>query len=202
MQRGLGGRRVALFIGPDDGSAEPHSSPVIRALEEAGARIHVLKLGKGHDDDWHGARYAALVIVDDGSGAFSGDTRLVQLAREFLVSDKPLAAFGAGLWALLKAGGAAGRSMAAHGLLRVALDGAGATCVDGPIHVDEALITARIDADADEFAKRVAREFSKQLEEREVDAMSELTFPASDPPAVTPVTSGRVAPDRESDSRA
>lgn len=45
--RGLEGRRVALFVGPDNDSAEQHSSPVIRALEEAGARIHVLKLGQG-----------------------------------------------------------------------------------------------------------------------------------------------------------
>lgn len=201
MQRGLESRRVAVFIGGDDESAEQHAGAVIRSLEEAGARIHVLKLGKGHDDDWHSALYAALVIVDDGSAAFSGDTRLVQLAREFLVSDKPVAAFGGALWALLKAGGAAGRSMACHGLLKVTLDGAGATCVDEPINVDGAMITARADANVDEFAKRVVREFSNQLEERAVDEMSELSFPASDPPAVTPVKIGRVAPDRDTDAR-
>lgn len=201
-ERGLESRRVAVFIGPDDDpAAEQRAAPVIRALEEAGARIHVLKTGKGDNDDWHGARYAALVVVDDGSSAFSGDTRLVQLAREFLVSDKPIAAIGGGLWALLKAGGAAGRSVAAHGLLRIALEGAGATCVNEPIHVDEALITARADANLDEFARRVVREFSNQLEERELDEMSELSFPASDPPAITPATIGRVAPDRETDSR-
>lgn len=202
MQRGLESRRVAVFIGPnDDSTAEEHAAPVIRALEAAGARIHVLRPGKGDDADWHGARYAALATVDDGSSAFSGDPRLVQLVREFLVSDKPVAALGGGLWALLKAGGAAGRSMAAHGLLRIALEGAGAMCVDEPVHVDEALITARADADVDEFAKSVVREFSNQLEERELDEMSELSFPASDPPAITPATIGRVAPDRESDSR-
>jgi putative intracellular protease/amidase len=140
------------------------------------------------------------VIVDDGASAFSGDTRLVQLAREFLVSDKPIAALGGGLWAILKAGGAAGRLVAAHGLLKIALEGAGARSVEEPIYVDEALITARADADVNEFAKRVVGEFSNRLEERELDEMSELSFPASDPPAITPATIGRVSPDSDARS--
>ena len=200
MLRGLEGRGVAVFFPSDDGAVERRAASVIRALEEAGARIHVLRAGQG-SDDWHGGLYAALVIVGDGTAAFAGEQRLVQLAREFLVSDKPLAAFGGGLTVLQEAGGGAGHAVAADGEFKSAVEEAGGTAVDEPISVDDALITAGSSADVEAFAKRVVQEFSDRLEERDLDEMSELSFPASDPPAITPATIGRVAPDRESDSR-
>jgi putative intracellular protease/amidase len=196
MQRGLEGRRIALFAAGDDDRV----AVVTRALEGAGAPIHVLKPGEGEDEDWHGARYAALVIIGDSKATFTGEPQLVQLAREFLVSDKPLAVFGSAVMVLLESGGAAGRSMAADGDLKSALEEAGGTCVDEPIHEDESLITAAASANIEEFAKRVVSNFSERLEERATDEMSELSFPASDPPAVAPSTVGRVSPDSDARS--
>lgn len=200
MQRGLEGRRVAVFAASRDDTADRRAAKVVNALEQAGARVHMLRTAD-EQDQWHGAMYAALVLVGDGPAPFEGQPRLVQLVREFFVSDKPVAAFGGALGAVLEAGGVAGRTVAAQGALKSASEKAGATSVDEPIHADEALITATGEADADAFAERVVRELAVRLEERDVDEMSELSFPASDPPAVSPSSIGSAASDRKGDAR-
>lgn len=162
MQRGLDGRRLALF----DGSGM-RARDVVPALERAGARVQVLK-DSDADEQWHGGQYAALVVVGEAGPDFHGDRRLVQLVREFLVSDKPVA------------------------VLDVPVDA---------IQADDTLLALRSHGDARTFADQVVREFSNRLEERDVDEMSELSFPASDPPATTPGSIGRVSPDRDADQR-
>ena len=196
MQRGLEGRRIAVVV---PSAAQAQGTAAIKALEGAGAQLHVLKPGEGSEEDWHGSRYAALVLVGDGDAALNAEPSLVQLAREFLVSEKPVAAFGAAVGVLLESGGAAGRTVAApgDGSLKEALETSGASCVDEPIHADEGLVTASKSANIDEFAARVVREFATRLEEREVDEMSDMSFPASDPPAVTPTSIGRASPDSD-----
>lgn len=185
MLRGLAGRRVAVFAAPNDAN---RAAIVTRSLEQAGARVHVLSGTDASDEDFHGAKYAALVLVGDGGGRFELDPRIVQLAREFLASDKPVAAFGSALNVILEAGGAAGRTLAAHAPLRALLEGAGADLVNDPLHADGTLITAEGSANLSDFAGRVVAEFSDSLEEHAVDEMSDLSFPASDPPAITPGT--------------
>jgi putative intracellular protease/amidase len=201
MLRGLEGRRVALFVTPDDDAAKQRTAVVARALEQAGARIHVLSASNTSDEDFHGGKYAALVLLGDSAAGAEKDPRLGQLTREFLASDKPVAAFGGALAVILEAGGAAARTVVAHGPLKAPLEGAGATLVDEPIHVDGSLITAQGSVQADEFAARVARELSSYFDEHAVDEMVDSSFPASDPPASTPASIGRVAPDRDMDGR-
>jgi len=168
---------------------------VARALQEAGARIHVLSESTASDEDFQGGKYAALVLVGADGGRFEKDQRLVQLARESLASDKPVAVFGSALDVILEAGGVAGRTLAAHGPVKAVLEGAGAELVDEPIHADGSLISAGGSADLAEFAKRSVAEFSDRLEELALDEMSDQSFPASDPPAITPASIGGVAPD-------
>ncbi|MEX2153037.1 MAG: DJ-1/PfpI family protein [Gemmatimonadaceae bacterium] len=201
MLRGLEGRRIALSVVHEDDSVERHAGIVSRALEQSGARMHLLQAGEGTEEDWHGARYVALVIVGDGAPGHVADARLVQLAREFLASEKPVAVFGGGVSVVLEAGGAAGRKVAAQGPLKSAVERAGGTVVDSAMTADGSLITALGSTAVEEFATRVVREFSNQLEEREVDEMSEASFPASDPPATTPSSLGPVSTDPDSGAR-
>jgi len=199
MVRGLKGRRIALSVVHEDDAVERRAGIMARALEQAGAPLQRLKPGEGTDEDWHGAKYAGLVIIGDGTG--TADARLVQLAREFLASEKPVAAFGGGIRVLVEAAGAAGRKVVAEAPLKSAVEGAGGTVIDASIYADGSLITARGNADVEEFATRVVQEFANQLEEREVDETSEASFPASDPPATTPASIGHVSPDPDSDAR-
>src|SRR5882672_1467652 len=101
MLSGLEGRRVALFLSPDDESAKRRTAFVTRALEQAGARIHVLSAANTCDADFHGGKYAALVLLGDGPTEAETDPRLVQLTREFLASDKPVAVLGGALSVVL-----------------------------------------------------------------------------------------------------
>ena len=158
MQRGLDGRRIALF----DASGN-RARDVIPALEGAGARVHVLR-DTDPDSQWHGGLYAALVVLAEAGPEFTADPRLHQLVREFLVSEKPVAVLDVPPEAL---------------------------------QAEQSLVAVRGSGDPRAFAEQVVREFSTRLEEHDVDEMSELSFPASDPPAVNPGTAGPARSDRE-----
>jgi hypothetical protein len=93
-----------------------------------------------------------------GEGA--GEPRLTQLVREFLLSEKPIAAAGSGRDLVREAGG-------------------------------EPRVAASDDMESSDFADRVVTELSQCLEDHDVDEMSEESFPASDPPAVSPSAIGR-----------
>ena len=192
MPRGLEGRRIAVAAGKGVESASVE--PIERALSNAGAQLHRLD-DRCAAEEFHGAKYAALVLVGGSGTAFEAAPELLQLTRECLASDKPVAAIGSAVSQLLEAGGAAGRTVAADGELRAVLEGAGATVAAEAVHQDDALLTARSEAGAEMVAQRLVGALSDRLEEREVDLMSELSFPASDPPAVSPATIGPAAPD-------
>jgi hypothetical protein len=156
MQRGLEDRRIAVLAAGD-------RAVVARALEAEGARVADLHGGlPTRDEDWHGARYAALVIVDAGENVTAKEPRIVQLTREFLLSDKPVCVYGGGIQVLHEAGG-----------------------------VEEDALVAQADGDLKEFALRTVRALTTQLDERQIDEMSDQSFPASDPPSTTPSAIGR-----------
>lgn len=98
MQRGLDGRRIAVFAGAEGESLKS-------ALERAGALVEILSDGRSRsDEEWHGGRYAAVVV---GSGRDDGlESRILQLVREFLLSGKPVVVTGDGLALFEQAGGA------------------------------------------------------------------------------------------------
>ena len=192
--RGLEGRRVAVFVSRDDEEAQKNGAMVVAALEGSGALAHTLSAVDAKDADFYSGASAALVAVG-GPTEFKGDPRVVQLAREFLAADKPVAAYGSAISLILAAGGAAARTIACPESLKAPLESAGGTCAKTPLHVDDTLITASDQAGAANFAAEVVRVFSSHLEERAVDEMSDLSFPASDPPATTPATVGKASPE-------
>jgi putative intracellular protease/amidase len=186
MQTGIKGARIAI-IGGDE------AEPVRKALSDAGATVELLSAGSAEGSRWHSATYAALVATSSLQGGEAD--KALQLVREFLVADKPVAAHGDGVNLLLSSGGLAGRSVAVDDELTPLASAAGATTSQDAVHVDEAVITSRASTDAAAFAKRVVQHLGRRMEERQVDEMSELSFPASDPPAVSPSSIGP-APDR------
>ena len=158
MQRGLEGRRIALFAEPGSDTAE-----IRKELIASGAEVNDLP-GGGSDDRWHSGMYAALVVVGDGNAETELHPKLAQMIREFLVSEKPVATFKANADAL---------------------------------QLDETLVAVRGGDDARAFAREVASVFADRLDESAVDQMSDMSFPASDPPSVSPGTAGPASPERD-----
>ena len=158
MLRGLEGRRIALFSRGDDGTLRS-------TLTAAGAEVQDLAAGGMNEEGWHSGKYAALIIgtCEDGGVVHP---RALQLLREFLVADKPVAVFGEGVRALEQAGA-----------------------------LREDVVYA--EANPEQGFDRLVAAFSDRLDEAQVDDMSEQSFPASDPPSITPLSTGPV---RDADS--
>jgi hypothetical protein len=193
MLQGLEGRRIAVTT--PQGTPIDSVEAVQGVLVQAGAEVEVLTRNT-EDDKWHGGLYSGLIILGGAAetGRPAADPRLVQLVREFLVSEKPVAAIGSGVGVVVEAGGAAGRTLTADESLTPAAKTSGARMVDAPVHADGCLTSARSDTRIEEFAGVVVKEFSRQLEDEQVDDMSAQSFPASDPPATSPASAGP-APD-------
>lgn len=88
MQHGLEGRRIALF--GDEGDA---LTEIRKELIASGALVQELS-SEGDEQEWHGGKYAGLVLVGPAAGRQSEHAKVAQLVREFMVSEKPVAAFG------------------------------------------------------------------------------------------------------------
>ena len=68
------------------------------------------------------------------------------------------------------------------------------------LQLDESLVAVKGGDDARAFAREVASVFAERQDETAVDEMSDMSFPASDPPSISPGTAGP-APS-EGDARA
>lgn len=192
MELGLKGRHVAILAA--DGVNEGELAAPRAALSGVGAAIEVLapkaKSVRGSDGgaisvdhvlgECHAADYDAL-IVPGGRAAvdtLSSDQQAVQFLREFMAADKPVAIVGDGVRLLVAADAVAGRVIAAASTVTAEVRQAGGDVVDADVHVDEKLITAR----GGDVSRVILREFADRVDEARVDALSEQSFPASDPP--------------------
>jgi protease I len=200
MARQLEGKRVAILA--TDGVEQVELVDVRKALDAAGARTDLVspkadsvQAFKHHDKgdtfpvdvklaDAKPADYSALYLPGGVANpdALRMDQKAVQFVREFMAADKPVAAICHGPWVLVEADAVAGRKLTSWPSLRTDIVNAGGEWVDEPVIVDGDLITSRKPDDIPAFNQRILAEFSSQITEREVDRMSEQSFPASDPP--------------------
>jgi protease I len=200
MLAGLNGRKVAILA--TDGVEQVELVEPRRALDAAGAVTHLIAPDAGsiqamnHDEkgdrlpvdrvlaDVRPSDYDALLLP---GGVANPDTLrmsapAVQFVREFMLAEKPVAAICHGPWLLVEAGAVAGRTLTSWPSLQTDIRNAGGEWVDEECRVDERLVTSRKPADLPAFCATIVREFASGMEERSVDAMSEQSFPASDPP--------------------
>lgn len=195
----LAGRKVAILA--TDGVEEVELVEPMRALEAAGAEVHLVSLKSGeiqginHLDkgslfpvdrtvaDVKVADYAGLVIP---GGVANPDTlrtneAAVAFARGFVEADKPVAAICHGPWVLVEAGVVKGRTLTSWPSLQTDIRNAGGEWTDKEVEVDQKLITSRKPADLPAFCDKLVSSFLSAVEERSLDKMVEQTFPASDP---------------------
>lgn len=201
MEAGLKGRRVAILA--TDGVEQVELEEPRKALDEAGALTHLIALEEGSiqamNDDEKGARipvdrtiadarpseYDALLLPGGVANPdhLRMDQRAVQFVREFMLSEKPVAAICHAPWMLVEANAVAGRTLTSWPSLQTDIRNAGGEWVDEKVRIDDRLITSRKPADLPEFCQAIVREFASSIEVTErLDLIGEQSFPASDPP--------------------
>jgi protease I len=200
MELGLKGRKVAILA--TDGVEQVELVEPRKALDAAGAVTHLISpkagaiQGMNHDEkgdmlpvdrqlaDVHASEYDALLLP----GGVANPDKLrteqgaVQFVREFMLSEKPVAAICHGPWLLVEAGGVSGRTLTSWPSLKTDIRNAGGQWVDQPVTVDDRLITSRKPADIPVFSATIVKQFANRMDEARVDEVSEQSFPASDPP--------------------
>jgi protease I len=200
MAGALEKKRIAILA--TDGVEQVELTDVRKALDEAGAetvlvspKADSIQAFRHHEKS---ERFPVdMTLADAKTGDFSAlylpggvanpdalrmDQGAVQFVREFMAADKPVAAICHGPWLLVEADAVAGRKLTSWPSLKTDIRNAGGEWVDTPVCVDGDLITSRKPEDIPAFNQRILAEFSAQIGEREVDRMSEQSFPASDPP--------------------
>ena len=177
MTNAVRGTRVAVVATPNVDEEELRD--VRTRLEAAGDSVGLVPSEVSFEAA-HPSTFAGLVLLDSAPDA--GGPKAVQVVREFMVADRPVAAIGKGVSLLVAADAVVGRSIAAPPELQDDVTDLGGILAASPIQTDDKLITARSTKDLHVFLDRVARAFTAQAEERQLDQVSEQSFPASDPP--------------------
>lgn len=201
MEAGLKGRRVAILA--TDGVEQVELEEPRKALDDAGAVTHLIALEEGsiqamnHDEkgaripvdrtiaDARPSEYDALLLPGGVANPdhLRMDQRAVQFVREFMLSEKPVAAICHAPWLLVEANAVAGRTLTSWPSLQTDIRNAGGEWVDEKVRVDDRLITSRKPADLPEFCQAMVKGFGSAIEVTErLDLLGEQSFPASDPP--------------------
>jgi len=195
----LEGRCVAVLA--TDGVEEVELTAPVDALRRAGARVVVVAPKGGTIQAFNHHDKGAEIPVDRELGAVSArdfdalvlpggvanpdelrtNERAVELVRDFMEADKPVAAICHAPWLLVEAGLVKGRTLTSWPSLRTDLRNAGAEWVDQAVVVDQKLVTSRKPDDLPQFCDKLLAAFQSAAEESRLDRMVEQTFPASDP---------------------
>jgi protease I len=177
----LTGKRVAILVA--DGFEQVEMTEPRRALEEAGAYTSLISPAQGEVQGWKhhdkADRFTVDVALDQAraadfdalmlpGGVANPDQlrmlpKAVAFVREFFEAGKPVAAICHGLWPLIDAGVAQGRTLTSWPSLKADLTNAGATWVDQEVVTDNGLVTSRKPDDIPAFNRKMIEEFAEGI---------------------------------------
>jgi protease I len=175
----LDGKKVAILT--ENGFEEIELTSPKKALEEAGATVHIIspqeKTVKGwNHDHWtielkvdvpvssaNPAEYDALVLP---GGVLNPDKlrqskEAVSFATYFMEEAKPIAAICHGPQLLIETGLLDQREMTSYNSVRTDLENAGANWFDKEVVVDNGLVTSRSPEDLHAFNKKMVEEIAE-----------------------------------------
>lgn len=179
MSEQLNGKKVAILA--TDGFEESELSEPKKALEQAGATVHVVAPDKDSikawaKDDW-GQNYTVDVKLSDANAAdydalelpgglfnpdaLRQDEQALAFTRRFFEAHKPVGAICHGPWVLINAGVVEGRRMTSYPSVQQDLRNAGANWVDEEVMVDSGLVTSRDPNDLPAFCSKLIEEIAE-----------------------------------------
>jgi protease I len=177
----LTGKTVAILT--ENGFEEVELTSPKKALEEAGATVHIVSPQKDRVKGWDHDHWSIEIPVDvvldkakfddyDGlvipGGVINPDKMrankaCVDFAQQFLESGKPLAAICHGPQLLIETGLLEGRDMTSYPSIKTDLINAGANWHDKEVIVDNGLVTSRSPKDLDAFNQKMIEEVAEGI---------------------------------------
>jgi protease I len=199
MAANLTGRRIAFLAA--DGVEQVELTAPWQALKEANADLLLVSTKPGqiqgyiHDvkadtftvdmlaSEVSGRDFDALVIPGGirNTEALRANQDAVNLVRQFMELDKPVAAICHAPRLLVEADAVGGRTLTSHPDDKDEVRNAGGSWVDKAVQIDQKLLTARKPEDLPAFCANLVTLLSDAIDERRLDKMVEQSFPASDP---------------------
>jgi len=179
MSHDLNGRTIAILA--TDGFEQSELTEPKRALEDAGATVHVVSPKSGSIRGWDVTDWGNEVPVDLGleqagpedydglvlpGGQINPDKlrlepQAVEFVRAFFAGGKPVGAICHGPWLLVEADVVRGREVTSWPSIRTDLRNAGANWVDREVVVDQGLVTSRKPDDIPAFNAKIIEEFAE-----------------------------------------
>ena len=175
----LTGKKVAILS--DNGFEEIELTSPKKALEEAGATVHIVSMQKGTIKAWDHDHWSIEVGVDIALGDAKSEnydalmipggvinpdkmrqhTGYIQFAEEFLEAGKPVAAICHGPQLLIETGMISGREMTSYPSIKTDIINAGAHWQDKEVVADNGLVTSRSPKDLEAFNKKMIEEIAE-----------------------------------------
>lgn len=181
--------RKAVAILATNGFEESELREPKKALEEAGADVHIVSLQSGEIKGWSDGNWSNSYTVDKTldevsqadynalmlpGGVINPDLLrnnkdAVDFVRSFFENHKPVAAICHAPWLLAEAGVLEGRNVTSYSSIKTDIINAGANWYDEEVVVDEGLVTSRNPNDLPAFnAKLVEEVYEGKHEEQTV----------------------------------
>jgi protease I len=178
----LKGKRIAILA--TDGFEQVELTEPRKALEEAGAKTHVISLKRDDIRGWKFTEWGSMVAVDktvDAAEIADYDLLLlpggvqnpdklrmnedaVRWVREFFHTGKPIAAICHAAWTLIEADVVRGKHMTSWPSLKTDLRNAGAFWLDQKVVLDGNLITSRKPDDLPAFNQVIKEQLVGKLQ--------------------------------------
>ena len=177
----LNGKNIAILT--ENGFEEVELTSPKRALEEAGATVHIISPQEEKVKAWDHDHWSIELPVDTNiadakcddydalvlpGGVLNPDklrrnTEAVEFAKDFLEAGKPVAAICHGPQLLIETGLLEGREMTSYSSIQTDLKNAGANWHDREVIVDNGLVTSRSPDDLEAFNKKMIEEIAEGI---------------------------------------
>lgn len=181
--KNLSGKKVAIIT--ENGFEEVELTSPKKALEEAGATVHIVSPQKQKVKAWAHDHWSIELPVDvdiKNANPYEYDALMipggvinpdkmrinktcVDFATHFIETGKPLGAICHGPQLLIETGMLKGRRMTSYPSVKTDLQNAGAKWEDKEVIVDNGLVTSRSPKDLEAFNRKLLEEISEGIHE-------------------------------------
>ena len=176
MMENLNKKKVAILA--TNGFEESELKEPKKALEKAGAEVHIVSPESGTIKSWKDGNWSTEYTVDKilseavesdynglvlPGGVINPDTlrrneTAIDFIRSFFKNHKPVAAICHAPWLLAKADVLEGREITSFNSIKTDMINAGANWIDKEVVVDQGLVTSRNPKDLPAFNSKIVEE--------------------------------------------